>query len=230
MIVDDHALVREGTAQLLGREPDLLVVGQATTADEAERVLSRVAADVALVDMQLPEGTNGAALTRRLATSAPATKVLGVSAFDDYGYVAAAMDAGAHGYVLKTASSQELINAVRGVASGSFVFGETTWRRVAREREHSTGGATGLSRREFDVLTLLADGSSNRDIARSLHLGVRTVEGYVSSILSKLGVASRTEAVAYALRHHLVPASTKDPSTLAGPRRPDQAPAGGSPC
>lgn len=218
VIVDDHALVREGTAELLGREPDLLVVGQAATAEQAEQVLSQVVADVALVDMQLPAGSNGAALTRRLASLAPATRVLVVSAFDDYGYVAAAMDAGAHGYVLKTATSQELVNAVRGVASGSFVFGETTWRRVSPEREHGAGGGD-LSRRESDVLALLTEGASNRDIARELHLGVRTVEGYVSNILAKLGVASRTEAVAHALRRHLVPTSARDPLT-PGPSDP----------
>lgn len=217
LVVDDHALVREGTVQLLDQQADMEVVGQVGTAEEALRLVGPLAPDVALVDVNLP-GMDGLAFARLLATRHPAVRILMVSAYDEYAYVTEALDVGVGGYLLKTASARELIDSVRAVVDGTLVLDRAVSDRLARRaRGPALDGATpALTHRELDVLVLLAQGRSNKQIARELSLGVRTVEGYVSNILAKLGVASRTEAALHALQHHLV-ISTHD----AGPRPPD---------
>ena len=160
--------------------------------------------DVALVDVNLP-GTSGLELTRWVCTRQPDVKVLVVSAYDDYAFVAEALEAGVSGYLLKTASAKELVDAVRAVADGIFILDAAVSARLARRsRTPASGPLSALTPREIDVLGLLARGLSNKGIASELKLGVRTVEGYVSSVLAKLGVQSRTEAVLYALENHLV--------------------------
>lgn len=202
-IVDDHALVREGTVQLLKQAPDLEVVGQAGSGEEALRLLEQLEPDVALVDVNLP-GMSGLELARQTTTSLPRIRVLVLSAYDDYAYVAEALDIGVAGYLLKTASAKELVDAVRAVADGVFVLDRAVSGRLTR-RMHNEASTTGLlTRRETEVLGLLARGRSNKQIANELGLGLRTVEGHVSNVLAKLGVQSRTEAVAYAIGSRLV--------------------------
>ena len=203
VIVDDHALVREGTRQILEMAPDLDVVGVAGSAEEALEILAENPADVALVDINLP-GLSGLDLAREAATRWPSVNVLILSAFDEHAYVTEALELGVSGYLLKTTSGRELVDAVRAVADGIFVLDRAVSQRLIRRRRRGPETLTALTRRETDVLELLARGRSNKQIAASLSLGLRTVESHVSNLLGKLGVNSRTEAVTYALNHRLV--------------------------
>ncbi len=203
VIVDDHTLLREGTIQLLDQQAEVEVVGQAGSGEEGLEVLRRLRPDVALIDVQLP-GMSGLALARTVMASLPEVRVLIVSAYDDYAYVAEALEIGVGGYLLKTATARELADAVRAVADGIFVLDQALSSRLTRRRQTGQPASSTLTRRESEVLGVLARGRSNQQIAAELGLGQRTVEGHVSSVLGKLGVASRAEAVAYALGHHLV--------------------------
>ncbi len=203
VVVEDHGLVRAGMNQLVDSEPDLTVVGEAGDTDEALAVLVEKQPDVALVDLQIP-GAGGVELLRRLRERAPEVRALVVSAYDDYGYVTGALDAGAAGYLPKTASRSELLDGIRAVASGAMVLGKEVSRHLQRRWRDPGQPAVELTQRELDVLRLLAKGSSNKDIARDLGLGLRTVEGYVSNVFGKLGVVSRTEAALWAVAHHIV--------------------------
>ncbi len=200
-VVDDHTLVRDAACQLLAQEPGIEVVGQAASAEEALEQLERRATDVAIVDIALP-GMSGLDLARVCAERFPDTAVLLVSAYDDYAYVARALDIGVGGYLLKTASARELVDATRAVADGVFVLDRGVSGRLARRWQRPSGAASApgtLTPRERDVLALIARGLSNKRIATDLGLGLRTVEGYVSAVLAKLGVASRTEAALFAV-------------------------------
>jgi DNA-binding NarL/FixJ family response regulator len=202
VIVDDHTLLREGTIQLLDQQAEVEVVGQARSGEEGLEVLGRLRPDVALIDVHLP-GMSGLALARTAAASFPGVRVLIVSAYDDYAYVAEALEIGVGGYLLKTATARELADAVQAVADGVFVLDQALSSWLTRRRSGPLA-AGALTRRESEVLGVLARGRSNQQIAAELGLGQRTVEGHVSRVLGKLGVASRAEAVAYALGHRLV--------------------------
>jgi NarL family two-component system response regulator LiaR len=203
VIVDDHGLVREGTAQLLKQSADFDVVGQAGSGEDGLAVLERLQPDVALIDVHLPQ-MSGLELARAAASSCPSVKVLILSAYDDYAYVSEALEIGVGGYLLKTATTKELMDAVRAVADGILVLDRRVADRLTRRGRSASLPGAGLTPREADILPLLARGRSNKQIATELRLGLRTVEGHVSSVLAKLGVASRAEAVAYALSHRLV--------------------------
>ena len=206
VIVEDHALVREGTLQLLDQEPDFEVVGQAGTAEEGLQVLGRTRPDVVVVDVNLP-GASGLDLAEAAAARYPEVRVLVVSAYADYAYVTRALEVGVGGYLLKTASAKELVDALRAVADGVFVLDRELSGRFARRGHDGSAvpsGARALTLREADVLRLVARGLPNKHIAAELGLGLRTVEGHVSNVLVKLGVGSRTEAAFYALSNHLV--------------------------
>ncbi len=204
-IVDDHALVREGTVQLLEQEADLQVVGQAGSGEEALTLLDALDPDVALVDVNLP-GMSGLELARQVAGRGLRYRVLVVSAYDDHAYVSEALEVGVGGYLIKTASARELLDAVRAVADGVVVLDAGVSARLGRRHRSApeSPSAAALTARENDVLGLLARGRSNKEIAAELALGLRTVESHVSSVLAKLGVASRTEAVAYAHSRRLI--------------------------
>lgn len=205
MVVEDHVLVREGTAELLERDPDLMVVGQAGSAEEGLALLGDLHPDVALVDVELP-GLNGIALARAIAEQFPQTRVLILSAYDDYAYVIGALEVGVVGYLLKTASARELADAVRTAAGGALVLDQAISRRLTRRWRSGPGSSTAaLTARETDVLRLLARGLPNKQIASELGLGLRTVESHVSNVLGKLGLSSRTEAALYAVSHHVAP-------------------------
>lgn len=211
VIVDDHSLVREGTARLLDQEQDLSVVGQAGNAEDAIALLGVLHPSVALVDLNLP-GMSGLDLARWCSANEPGVRVVVLTAYDDRAFVDEAIDAGVSGYLLKTATARELVKAVQAVAGGIFVMDNMISRRLSERPSRAAAPATGgLTSREAEVLRLLARGLANKRIAAELGLGVRTVEGYMSSLLGKLGVASRTEAVLYALDHNLLPAESDDP-------------------
>ena len=207
LIVDDHALVREGTAQLLDGEPDLEVVAQAGTAEQALPQIESLCPDVAIVDVNLP-GMSGLELARKVADRCPQVLILIVSAYDDYAYVAEALEIGVGGYLMKTASGKEVVNAVRAVADGTLVLDRAISGRLRRRSLPAavTASPDALTERQMEILALLVKALPNKRIADELGLGLRTVESHVSIILSKLGVESRSEAMLFALSHHLVPA------------------------
>lgn len=204
LLVDDHALVREGTSQLLSKANGLVVVGQAGSAREGLALVERLGPDVALVDVNLPD-RSGLALAKDISLRFPQVKVLILSAYDDYAYLSEAIQLKIGGYLLKTASAGELVNAIRAVADGIFVLDSSLSGRLAHrwQRDQQSPGGT-LTPREAEVLELVARGRANKEIATTLHMGLRTVETHVSNLLAKLGVSSRTEAAHYALSHHML--------------------------
>lgn len=209
VIVDDHALVREGTRQILELAADIQVVGLAGSGEEAWELLKGFGADVALVDVNLP-GMSGLEFARTVINSLPGIHILILSAFDEHAFVTEAMEIGVDGYLLKTTSGKELIDAVRTVSDGIFILDRAISQRLIRRRRRGPDTASTLTRRETDVLELLTRARSNKQIAATLELGIRTVESHVSNLLGKLGVTSRTEAVTYALSHRLVEPQSYD--------------------
>ncbi len=203
LIVDDHALVREGTRQLLEQDDAIEVIATAGSGEEALELLASLTPDVALVDINLPS-MSGLELSRTMLDDRPTARILILSAYDEYAYIAEALEVGVGGYLLKTASAKELIDAVRAVHDGVFVLDRQVSKRLVRRRDATPATIGTLTPRETAVLELLAQGRSNKQIASELELGIRTVEGYVSNILGKLGVTSRTEAVTHAISHRLV--------------------------
>jgi DNA-binding NarL/FixJ family response regulator len=202
LIADDHTLVREGTRQILEREPDFEVVGEAGTGEEATRLVERLLPDVLVMDLRMP-GLNGIQATERIRSRGFVTRVLIVSAYDDDEYVAAALRAGVAGYLPKTAPAARLIDAVRQVHAGHVVLEAEMTGRLARVLRDDSG-ATALSGRELEVIRLVAQGLRNKEIAQQLQISLRTVEGHMQGIFAKLGVGSRTEAILAAATHHLI--------------------------
>lgn len=204
VIVDDHAVVREGTRQLLEREEDITVVAEVGTVADAVRAARRLAPTLMVIDIELPD-SNGIEIVREIAEAGLPVRCLMLSAHDDYVYLSEALAAGAAGYLLKTVDAGELVAAVRAVSLGSVVVDRTLSHRLTgRHRQLEDRIAATLTAREFDVIRALARGCSNKEIAAELGVGLRTVESYVSAVLLKLGVRSRTEATLYAIEHHLV--------------------------
>lgn len=200
LVVDDHPIFREGLAASLDAMPDILVVADAADGNQAVAAASRDEVDVVLMDLNLPTLSGVEATTQICGQPAPPA-VLVITMVDDDDTVMAAMRAGARGYVLKGATSNEIGNAVRTVASGGAVFGAGVATRLLAAATGTGGvqtardlGAAGLTERERDVLQLLAQGRNNHQIARSLGLTVKTVQNYVSRILDKLQVSDRTQA------------------------------------
>jgi DNA-binding NarL/FixJ family response regulator len=199
LIVDDHPIFRDGLAGLLATLPEVEIAATAGTAEEALAAVTRTSPDVVLMDINLP-GTSGVEATRRVSQIAPATAVLVISMVDDDDSVFAALAAGARGYVLKGASAAEITAALRTVAAGGAVFGAGIASRllartpVPRSEPASLSRQHDLTARECEVLDLLAEGASNRQIARSLGLSLKTVQNHVSRILDKLQAADRTQA------------------------------------
>ncbi len=200
VLADDHALVREGTAELLERAGGIEVVGQAADGLEALRLVETLRPDVLVIDLAMP-GLDGVEVTRRATALVPSTAVLALTAHEEEPYVLAMLEAGARGYVTKTARGREVVEAVRGTAAGETVLSPGVAARVL-QRAVGAGKATGpsLTPREMDVLRLAARGLGNKQIAAELGLSARTVQTHLARIFGKLDVGSRTEAVLYGLR------------------------------
>ncbi len=200
LLADDHAVVRAGIRELLERDPGIRVVAEAQDGAEAWAKIHHVRPDVAVLDIRMPK-MNGIELAQRIRTAYPQVGVLILTAYDDDPYVVAALQAGAHGYVLKTASPQELIRAVYEVNEGRSVLDPNVARkwvqRVAKRPERNA--APLLTPREKEILTLVARGYTNKAIAATLHISDRTVQGHLAHIYEKLQVQNRTEAVMKAL-------------------------------
>jgi len=221
LVVDDHPVFREGTRRILEALPDIRVVGEAADGTEAVQLADVLRPDVVILDIRLP-GLNGVEATRRIVHMASDTHVLVLTAYDDDGYVAALMNAGALGYLLKSVSGAELAEAVRTVSRGMPVLHPVIARKVARYWAQSTDparpGVTTITSREVEVLDLVAQGLHNKEVAERLGLSTRTIETHLEHIFAKLGVSSRTEAVTLALTRHLLHTdSTPDPNAGGTP-------------
>ena len=204
MLVEDHVLVREGTRELLEREDDIEVVAEAGDGEEAVALAKAHCPDVILMDIAMPN-VDGLAATRRIKARHPRIAVLALTAYDDDQYVFAILEAGAAGYLLKDVSAKDLISAIRSVHAGESVLHTAIARKVTDYFARRAGVQTSedgpeLTEREMEVLRLAAQGKRNRDIAEALTISIRTVQVHMSNLFSKMGVASRTEAVLYALR------------------------------
>jgi NarL family two-component system response regulator LiaR len=205
LIAEDHVITRQGMRSLLEKEGDLTVIAEAGDGRKAVEMVIEAEPDVVVMDIAMPE-VNGIEATRQIKALRPATAVLILSAYDDDEYVFGLLEAGAAGYLLKTANGDELVNAIRAVNRGEPVLDPIILRKVIdrfRFRERGTDvdkPAEQLSERELDVLKRAARGMSNKEIADELHLSKRTVEGHLRTIFNKLGVGSRTEAVLFGLR------------------------------
>lgn len=196
LIVDDHAVVREGTRQLLEHDADLAVVGEVGSGAEALLLAEQLQPDLVLLDLALPD-LNGIEVARRLSSVAPNAKAMVLSAYTNETYVRTALEAGAVAYLPKTVRGQEVIAAVHAVNAGQVVLYPTVAATLRHALRRGGPGLQDLSAREREILQLAARGYANKEIAEVLSLSVRTVESHLSHVLEKLGVASRAEAVAY---------------------------------
>lgn len=198
-LVDDHEIVRRGVAELINTERDLEVVGEASTIRQA---LARIAAtlpDVAVLDVRLPDGS-GIDLCRDIRSAHPQIRCLMLTAYDDDEASYAAVLAGAAGYVLKDIKGQGLISSIRLVAEGRDLMDRGVSRRIVEVAVSNRAPTAELSLREQQVLDLIAEGLTNRQIGEKLELAEKTVKNYVSGLLAKLGMERRTQAAVYGAR------------------------------
>ncbi|MCC6141568.1 MAG: response regulator transcription factor [Nitrospira sp.] len=207
LIVDDHEVVRQGLRTLLELEPDIHVVGEATSATGAVAQTARLKPNVVLLDVKLPDGSGIDACRQILATT-PATRILMLTSFSDDTMVVDAVQSGAHGYALKDVRTQDLIDAIRTVANGQGYLDPRVAQQTLhwiRDRSHAAAGhfpdsLTRLSPQERAILPLLAEGKTNKEIAVDLRLSDKTVKNYLANIFDKLQVKRRTEAVSWYIR------------------------------
>jgi DNA-binding NarL/FixJ family response regulator len=203
LLVDDQALIRGGLRLMLDAEPDIEVVGEASDGDEAVRTALSLRPDIVLMDIRMPT-VDGITATRDLLTELDATRVVMLTTFDLENYVVTAFRAGASGFILKTAPPAQLVAAVRTIHTGDALIAPASTRRLieSARRATPTGPALDvLTTRERQVLSLLARGFTNAEIAAHLVVEPSTIKSHVASLLSKLGVRDRVQAVIYAYEH-----------------------------
>ena len=199
VLADDHALVREATAELLERAGGIQVLGQAADGLEALRLVGAMRPDVLLLDLAMP-GLDGLEVTRRARELSPRTAIVALTAHEEQPYVLAMLEAGASGYLSKTSRGREVVQAVRAAAAGEAVFSASIARRIARSALGTDGQGPPLTPRELDVLRAAARGLGNKQIGAELGMSARTVQTHLTRVFAKLSVGSRTEAVLLALR------------------------------
>ncbi len=207
LLVDDHALVRMGLMTLLNDQPDMEVVGEASTAAEAVNATEKLKPDVILMDIRLP-GEGGIEATRQVTKRFPDSKVVMLTSFADDELILHAINAGAVGYVLKQVGNDELLRAIQAAARGDALLDPSTTARLLKrvreaDRKAQDDAFRDLSDREMDVLVHLARGKTNAEIGSILNLSEKTVGNYIGNMFEKLGMRNRIELAAYAFEHHL---------------------------
>jgi two-component system, NarL family, response regulator DegU len=206
MIVDDHNLVREGLKAVFDQGDEIDVVGEAGSGEEAIEMVNKVKPDVILMDISMP-GMNGIQATKLIRDANPDAKIVILTMLDQEGYVYEAIKAGATGYMLKSTSSDELVNAIQTVNEGKALLHPDATAQLLKEfvtLAQNKAKDYGLSNREMEVLQLLSEGNTNKEIAKALWISEQTVKTHVAHIFDKLGTSDRTETVAQALRSGLV--------------------------
>ena len=203
-LLDDHEVVRSGLRGMIELEDDLMVAGEASTAEEALLRIPPTKPDVAVLDVRLPDG-DGVEVCREIRAQFPDIQCLMLTSFADDEALFAAIMAGASGYVLKQIRGNDLVDAIRRVAAGESLLDPLVTRRVlerlrAKPEDEEDEGLRQLSEQERKILDLIAEGYTNRQIAETIHLAEKTVKNYVSNLLAKLGMSRRAEAAAYAAR------------------------------
>ncbi len=200
VIADDHIILRQGMRSFLEQEKDMAVVGEASDGEEAVRLVEEMKPDVVLMDIVMPKLT-GVEATKLIKNSNPSTCILILTAYSDTRYILGLLEAGASGYLLKSARSEEIVGAIRAIRSGESVLDPVATRKllervVKLSKETPEDKARGqLSPREIEVIRLAARAMSNRDIAENLGLSMRTVKAHLSNIFNKMRCGSRTEAI-----------------------------------
>jgi len=209
LLVDDHHIVRSGIKVLLMAEDDIEVVGEATSGKEAIDLACRLSPDVVVMDVQMP-GLNGIEATKQITANCPDCAVLALTIHEDEQYFFQMLNAGAMGYVPKRAAPDDLVRAIREASQGNvFLYPSMASALVADHLHRAQAGETEektdvLTEREYEVLTLIAEGLLNREIAEQLTLSVKTIERHRENIMNKLHLHSRTELVKYAIRKGLI--------------------------
>lgn len=203
VIADDHEMVRRGLRMTIAAEEDLQLLGEAATGWEAIRLVGELQPQVVLLDVQMPD-LDGVAAAKAIRQAHPTTAVVMLTSFAEDAQLYAALDAGVIGYLLKDISGDDLVEAIRGAARGEPQLHPAIALRLMRRRPPPGEPFADLTERERDILKSLARGLSNKEIAQALVLTETTVKGYVSTVLSKLGVSDRTQAALIAVRHGLV--------------------------
>lgn len=204
LVVDDHEIIRRGVASLV-QGSEIQLVAEAADGEEAAKLARKHRPDVVLLDVRIG-GKNGLDFIKRIRSAAPNTKVVMLSAFDNTTYVARAVSAGAHDYVLKSASRKELLEAVTGAAEGAAPTRSGELRRIAgtmAQRAAPANADVPLTPRETQVLRLIAMGLSNKEIGDSLEISIETVKEHVQNLLRKIALEDRTQAAVWAIRHGL---------------------------
>lgn len=203
MIVDDHTMVRRGLATFLKVFDDLLAVGEAENGEDAIQVCAETRPDVVLMDMAMP-GMDGVSATRIIRQRFPLVQVIALSSYKEGELINNALAAGAIGYLLKDVTADELAQAIRAAHSGRATLSQEAVQAIILSATQPAAPGYDLTGREREVLTLMIDGLNNTQIAGKLTVSISTIKSHVSNILSKLGVASRTEAVTLAIRNRIL--------------------------
>jgi len=219
VIAEDHALVRQGTKQLLERYPDIEVIGEAADGEEAIAIVKSLRPNVVIMDVRMPR-LSGIEATRKIKEEWPDVAILVLTAHDDDEYVFALLDAGANGYLLKTAEVEELVKAIRAVHAGQPALDPLVTRKVVSQfmsgkslpdvMSQVGNEMDGLTGREMEVLQMVGQGLTNKEVAQRLFISDRTVQAHLSNVFSKLQVTSRTEAVMLGIRKGWITVDHKD--------------------
>jgi two-component system response regulator NreC len=209
-IVDDHAVVRSGLKMLLDEKEDISVIGEASEGDEAIKIAQQLQPDVVLMDLSMPHGKDGLTATKELKQLLPNIAVLFLTMHDDDEYLFQAIHAGASGYILKSAPHEELLTAIRTVAAGNaYLYPTATKRLMSEYLDRSNKGDNGktfetLSDREKEIVSLVAKGYSNKEVAEQLVISIKTVESHKANVMDKLGLKTRPDLVKYAMKKGLL--------------------------
>ena len=205
LIADDHALLREAMRNLLDRQEDIEIVGEASDGEEAVKLSSKLKPDIAIMDIVMPK-LNGIEASKEIKKISPATAIIILTAYDDAQYVLGLLEAGAAGYLLKSARGRDVVAAIRAVREGESVLHPSIIAMLLKRamglqvNESKPMSKESLTEREIEVLKLAAQGMSNKEIAENLSVTVRTVKAHISNLFAKMDVASRTEAILKAVR------------------------------